>query len=560
MTREAFQTYYERERAMTAVADALEGELAAVMHDVHRSAEELDESTQLTHRAMSELAHTAQTLAGHAVDATETVNLMAQEAADVSAECQRLGAETEQAVRTVGDALTQTREARSGVHHLSELSRSIGEVVTLIETIANQTRLLALNATIEASRAGEAGRGFAVVAGEVKSLAHQTAEATGRISQRIEEIQSASSSIVSSMEGVESRVEEVDGISRSVGAAMSHQMERMAAMTDQMGQVAHTMTSLSGGFDQMKNSGDSAITQVDRASDRCRHLRTGVGGLETRLNVVIRSSGIGNRRRFDRIPVDVLGSIRFRGDPEQRCRLRDLSIGGALATEVDTTPDVGQPFELSFPPVGRLQGTVASVSSSGAHLQFDQVAREFEPLDDFLRSTQAIDQPFIAEVMRRARAIEDLFERAVDERSIRLEDLFSENYEPIPGTKPQQYMAPFVRLTDELLPAIQEPMLEFDPKVSFCAAVDRRGFLPTHNEKYSLPQRDDVAWNTAHCRNRRLFNDRTGLAAGANTQPYLLQTYLRDMGGGEFVMMKDLSVPIYVKGRHWGGLRLGYRL
>ena len=63
-----------------------------------------------------------------------------------------------------------------------------------------------------------------------------------------------------------------------------------------------------------------------------------------------------------------------------------------------------------------------------------------------------------------------------------------------------------------------------------------------------------------NCRNRRIFNDRTGLAAGRNTKPFLLQTYRRDMGGGNFSLMKDLSAPIIINGRHWGGLRIGFKI
>ena len=66
--------------------------------------------------------------------------------------------------------------------------------------------------------------------------------------------------------------------------------------------------------------------------------------------------------------------------------------------------------------------------------------------------------------------------------------------------------------------------------------------------------------NAAHCRNRRIFNDKVGLRAGRSTDPILLQTYRRDMGGGQFVMMKDLSMPIEIAGRHWGGLRLAYKI
>ena len=64
--------------------------------------------------------------------------------------------------------------------------------------------------------------------------------------------------------------------------------------------------------------------------------------------------------------------------------------------------------------------------------------------------------------------------------------------------------------------------------------------------------------NTANGRNRRIFNDRVGLRAGQNTKPFLLQSYRRDMGG-IFVAMKDASAPIFVQGRHWGGLRLAYK-
>jgi methyl-accepting chemotaxis protein len=96
--------------------------------------------------------------------------------------------------------------------------------------------------------------------------------------------------------------------------------------------------------------------------------------------------------------------------------------------------------------------------------------------------------------------------------------------------------------------------------VVFVAAVDKNGYLPTHNKVFSKPQGSDPAWNAANCRNRRIFNDRVGLAAGQNTEPFLLQTYRRDMGGGKYVLMKDVSAPIYVQGRHWGGVRMGYRV
>ena len=168
------------------------------------------------------------------------------------------------------------------------------------------------------------------------------------------------------------------------------------------------------------------------------------------------------------------------------------------------------------------------------------------------------DTPYIARVTQTAAHIAKLLESALERGAIGIDDLFDERYAPISGSNPQQHMTLFAALTDRLLPQIQEPLLEFSSKVVFCAAVDRNGYLPTHNLKFSRPQGKDPVWNAAHCRNRRIFNDRTGLAAGRNRKPFLLQTYRRDMGGGRFALMKDLSAPIWVRGRHWGGFRMGY--
>ena len=169
------------------------------------------------------------------------------------------------------------------------------------------------------------------------------------------------------------------------------------------------------------------------------------------------------------------------------------------------------------------------------------------------------DTRFIRAVGAGASEIAKLFEEALASGALSMTDLFDDQYKPVAGTNPQQVTTKYVSFTDRVLPAIQEKMLEVDPRVAFCAAVDRNGYLPTHNLKFSKPQGSDPAWNTANCRNRRIFNDRTGLAAGRNIKPFLLQTYRRDMGNNTFVMMKDLSVPIRVRGKHWGGLRMGYK-
>ena len=115
--------------------------------------------------------------------------------------------------------------------------------------------------------------------------------------------------------------------------------------------------------------------------------------------------------------------------------------------------------------------------------------------------------------------------------------------------------------TDKVLPPIQEPIYQSDENILACAACDVNGYIGTHMQHVSKPQKpNDPLWNKANCRNRIIFEDRVGRTAGQHTQPFLIQTYRRNMGGGKFVLTRDVSAPIYVNGRHWGGMRLVYQV
>ena len=169
------------------------------------------------------------------------------------------------------------------------------------------------------------------------------------------------------------------------------------------------------------------------------------------------------------------------------------------------------------------------------------------------------DKKFIDTAREGAQEISELFEKALASGAISTENLFDQTYVPIRGSDPAQVLTRFTEFTDKHLPDIQERLLNTHTNIAFCAAVDRNGYLPTHNKIFSQPQSSDPDWNAAHCRNRRIFDDRVGLKAGQNTEPFLLQVYRRDMGGGEFVLMKDISAPIIVNGQHWGGFRMGVK-
>jgi methyl-accepting chemotaxis protein len=172
---------------------------------------------------------------------------------------------------------------------------------------------------------------------------------------------------------------------------------------------------------------------------------------------------------------------------------------------------------------------------------------------------QTEDSPYIAGAQQAAAQISKLLEDALRGGAISTSDLFDQQYRPVAGTNPPQHLTRFVELADRLFPEVQERMLGLSPKVVYCIAADRNGYIATHNKKYCHAQRGDPVWDQANSRNRRIFADRTGLTAARNTRPFLLQTYRRDMGGGKFIVMKEVAAPITVAGKHWGGLRLAFQ-
>ena len=125
----------------------------------------------------------------------------------------------------------------------------------------------------------------------------------------------------------------------------------------------------------------------------------------------------------------------------------------------------------------------------------------------------------------------------------------------MPHTHPQKYTSRFDAFTDRTLPSIQEAVLRQSPELVFAICTNQRGYVPTHNDKFAHPLTGRYEVDLVNSRSKRIFSDRTGSRCGSHTQKVLLQTYKRDTGE----VMHDLSVPIWVNGKHWGGFRMGYK-
>lgn len=154
-----------------------------------------------------------------------------------------------------------------------------------------------------------------------------------------------------------------------------------------------------------------------------------------------------------------------------------------------------------------------------------------------------------------ARQMGAALERAIDLGQISVDDLFDETYRPIPNTRPSKYNTRFDAMTDRLFPSLQERLLETHAEMVYAIGTDRNGYVPTHNTRYCQPLTGDYQKDMVGNRSKRIFDDPVGKMCGQNTTPFLIQTYRRDTGE----IMHDISSPVFVRGRHWGGFRIGYR-
>lgn len=239
--------------------------------------------------------------------------------------------------------------------------------------------------------------------------------------------------------------------------------------------------------------------------------------------------------------------------------LTSISQANQIATDAQNVRHAGDAFEPSF----NLIGTSVEETAEGIERAFSRVNGLIDRSEAMVQTAVSMggateDKAFINLVQERAALVIQSINAGVERGEITYADLFNQQYTDIQSTDPVQMLAPYTKFFDKILPPIQEEVLSFDSRIVFCACVDRNGYLSTHNAKFSRPQSDNVEWNTANCRNRRIFNDRVGLKAGNNHEAFLLQVYRRDMGGGNFTMMKDLSAPIILNGKLWGGIRLAY--
>jgi methyl-accepting chemotaxis protein len=467
--------------------------------------------------------------------------------------------ESENVRSSVDDASRIAQEAR---HELDELARaiaSIASVVSLIDRVSKDTRLLALNASIEARRVGTHGRAFGVIADEVKVLAEDTAKATSDITQKIIRLNESASSSIAAIGRVVEVASDLRPSFQAVTKAVADQSGVIDTINTETAHLVRASREASARADGLKEFTGVAVHEAEAIKSASGRLADFMSQFTKRLTTAARQSTALGRRKEPRIAANRAAMVTY-GKDTFRCTTVDISGGGIMLNpRPDMDISVGSLLAINMDGVGSVDARVASISGKGLHVAIGDDPEVTARMRQIVEEVAQENAPLVAIAEGGANRVATALEAAIDARRVTIDDVFPKKYDPVAGTEPRQFTVPVLPVYEEILQPIVADLMGHGGMI-YAVANDRNGYCPVHAPQFSQPQRrGDSAFNATYSRNRVLHLDDDTLGIARSALPHLIQRYRR-VTGKETLTVKDVSVPIFVRGRHWGVFRTGWPL
>lgn len=542
--------------------DFFERDVTRIVKNLNREILSARDQSMVAGDRLSNVRGAMQTLIESSEQIDTEVTGIVQSTDELSAAANEISSTVATVQQSAAATLVSADDSTVQIERLGSVVGEIGSLLNAIGEISTRTNLLALNATIEAARAGEAGRGFAVVAGEVKALSVAAGQSVAAIRARMDALQQASTNAIENMHRIRKEIGGLAPICSTIADAAQEQRATIGDLASRMQIAQEAVSQVAASVRTVGTMTDEAVAVSGSAADMSVAASVEAQDLGRRVVTILRTMPAADRRKSERFPIDLAMRVKV-GGSTVACRSYDIGEGGVLIKQQDDAPFIiGASYDAEISRIGQVRLKVVNLSSLGTHCGFERLSDEArEGVRHTLETFRVENKPLIERAQSFAAEIAMVIEGDLTAGRLSATDLFDTDYQVIPDSDPVQVTTRYLQRFETILSPIIERTVVIDPNMIYCVAVDRNGYLPVHIRKVSQPQRKgERTWNTANCRNRRIFDDRTGLLAGRQMRPYLIQFYHRDMGNGQRMALKEIDVPLMISGRQWGGIRMAYKI
>ena len=410
-------------------------------------------------------------------------------------------------------------------NNLTELIFNLSNSASsVIEEISENAQSISVSTTQNLDTARSSHREFSDVAEEIKKINEKLRNFTSTITL-LNKNSDSIKSIVTLIKDIADQTNLL-ALNAAIEAARAGESGRgFAVVADEVRKLAERVGSatedISRNITEMAGQVRQTLAEIEEINRYTIHTKTAV----------------------DKASVDYKGMLNDFEKNSGQLSTITAAIQNLVNTNTEITAKVSDIRSLSQAVVQQMDE--AEIFSSGL---FD-IAEDMQ--EDM--STYMVCQGAVQEAMNITKQYGDLFQQKIEGYLEKGTDVFDVKYRDIPNSNPKRYKTAYDDLFEKELQPIYDRILGVIDGSIYALCVDQNGYAPTHNSKFSKQPTGKYEVDLLNTRDKRIFNDKTGITLAKNKRPFLVQTYMRDTGE----VINDFSMPLFIKGRHWGALRIG---
>ena len=396
----------------------------------------------------------------------------------------------------------------------------------------------------------------------MKTLSQQTQRATDEIVNSVKRIRARATLNTAEVRNFELTIGSLKGVFTAVRGAILAQGEQTRVLGVGSENVATLAQTVRGSAGRMRTLGGSVRTMTAAAAAAAARARPAFVRLTAQAAVGLRQGDGGAGSDFERWPIILEGQLQHDGRTFA-VKIVDLSTTGMQIAGTRELPEamLGETVRIVTREFGPVTVRLLTPTMSGFEaLLVDATPALSARIAAEVARLRLQHRSYVERVQRVAGEVETVLEDALAAGTMTVAALFDDDYVAVGDADPPEFRNAACGTLETLLRERFEREIEGSPTPEFCLLQDRNAFIAVHNRRYAQPRRGkDVTWNLRHSRARRISTERVAVTASRNLRPFLAQSYARDMGD-LFEMFMEFDAPVYVGNRHWGAVRMAYRL